>query len=631
METVAIVSGITIFFAVLLFLGAPELLRWQARRNEEQQELLLPAVKALAEALRTMAARLRHYRALEAAVYREAYQAARAPMEEAVAAFQAAQQQRELLRLPPVTAEHLAIRHFLAQPQHLAAIPRDTLRLRREQRALSRARQALKEVDEHLTTLSAIPARLKERAERLAGERLPELATTLSAEQSAGIGALDGWLAQHARLAEEAEALAERLRSAPQHGLADLDALAQDLARVEAAVAALEAEVAALVSERETVDVQLQQTRADFEQMADTEVSALAPLLARSQGLLAGARTARREANFAGAGERVTQARALLALAGDLAEVARKVASLEAVADISLEATQIAELGQAQSRAHRMVAERLDGAVEEVEVQETLPAGTMRVVDRLRQQAGELEARADRLLELHQTHVRQLEEEASRETEALALAWQRLGQLIPPAPGNPLANRYELLRRQRQEAARKPALLRAYVGAARGLTTRLADTTRYLEENLEWSSGLRQEISDLLAVAEGEAAGWRSLQPFVEQIKESAAAVWQLEPAGAGTLEDAYEALDELQAQQERALDAWEALQAGRQRLSALEQRIERTEAAVTGADVDPEQWQRVEQLAQDHYADARQAETVDEALAALQEMHEVLRRVATG
>lgn|GEM_PF-2994507 len=629
MESVAIVSGITIFFAVLLLMGGPELLRWQADRNKDRHELLLPALKALAEELRSTAARLRHYRPLQADVYRETYGATRGSMEEAVAAFQAAQKQRELLRLPAVGDEGLAIRHFLERPQYLAAIPRDTLRLGRLQRLQTQARRSLKAVNEGLNTLAQVPARLQERAESLSSRRLQQLATTLSGEKSAGIAALDRWQARQEELAEEAEALAQLLRREPNQPLSQLDALAQALTRVEESTAALEEEVTALVSERETVDEQLQRTQATYQRLAESEAPAVAPLLARSEGLLAGANAAREEADFAGAGERAGQARALLTLANDLAQVAEKVAALEAVADVSLEATAIAELSQAHSRAQQMVEGRLDGG-EGKGMQQPLPAGTMRVVDRLQRQAREMDARAGRLQALHEGHVRELEEEAGREAQALAQAWQRLGQLVPPAGGDPLTNRYELLQRQRTEAAGKPALLRAYVGAARGLATRVADTARYLEQNLEWATGLRQEISDLLSAAETEAGGWRALQPHVDQIKESAAAIWQLDPAAAGTLEEAYDTLDELQARQEQGLDAWEALQAGRQRLLAVEQRIERAEAALEGAEVAPEEWQRVEQLAQGYYADARQAETIDEALLALQEVHEVLRSVTT-
>jgi hypothetical protein len=550
-------------------------------------------------------------------------------MEEAVAAYQEAQQQRDVTRLPKIEPDGLALRHFFRQPHHVAAILRDSLRLHRQQSAQSRARRALKEVSDKLETLGAIPAQLRERAERLAAERLQPLATTLAAEKAAGIGALDRWLDRQAELGEEADGLVQQLRQ--EQPLEQLDRLAQELTRLEAESETLEQEVKALVSERETVDNQMQQAQTAYEQMAGSDSPFLAPLLARSKGLLAGASVARQEADFAGAGERVSQARTMLTLANDLAGVAGKVRALEAVADVSLEATQIAELSETQRRAHQMVEERLDGDAEDARARESISSGTMRVVDRLQRQARELDARADRLLALHESHVLELEEEATREDHALAEAWHRLGQLVPPAPGNPLANRYELLARQRSEAAGKPALLRAYVGAARGLATRVADTARYLEENLTWAAGLRQEISDLLTAAETEAGAWHCLQPHVAQIRESAAAIWQVDPATAGTLEEAYEALDELQAHQEQALDAWEALQAGRQRLAAVEQRIERTEAALEGAEVEPEEWQQVEQLAQGHFADAHQAETVEEALADLQNMHEVLRRLTVG
>lgn len=635
MDTVAIVIGLTIFFAVLLFLGGPEFLRWQAGRNRDRYELVIPALKAMEEALRATAARLRHYRPLEALVYQETYNVTRQPMERAVEAFRAAQQQQEQLHLPAVDEEGLAIRHFFQHPDQLVAIPRDAARLARMQGYLTRARRSLQAVNEGLNKLSGVPALLRERAGKLVHDQLQPLAATLSSEEAEGIAALGRWQTRQEKLAEEAEALLQQLRDDPNQPLAQLDTLAQTVDRLEKAAVALAAEVDELVSDRQVVDEQVERTRATYDRIAQREARPLAPLLARSERLLEEVSVVRREAEFEAAGERLAEARALLALASDLAEVAEKVKALEIIADVSLEAGEIAELVEGQQRIHAMIGERLtlstDGAPSEKPGGPApgLPTPEMQVVDLLQRQTREMEARAERLLSLHEAHVRELEEEASREEQRLNQAWQRLAQILPPEPGEPLANHYHQIQRQRAEAVGKPTVLRAYVGAARGLATQLTDTAAYLEENLQWATGLRQEIANLLAAAEETAGDWFALQGYVTEIKESAAAIWQVDPADAGNVDSAYDALDELQARQEQALDAWEALNAGRQRLAAVEERIERTEAALQAEAVDPAEWERVEQLVQGHYTDALRAGRVEEALVSLQEVHDVLREIS--
>jgi hypothetical protein len=628
-ESVAILIGITIFIIVLLVLGGPELLRWQAGRNRDRYEILLPALNALAERLRSAAARMRHYRSLQAGVYQEAYQRTRAPMERAVAAFQEANQQRDLLRLPAVEAEGLAVRPFFQQPDLWVTIPRDALRLGRLQRAQTNARRALEEVSGGLKSLAHVPHALQERAAETA-KQLEGLAATLAREKAAGVSGLGPWQERQEELAEEVQALAQLLRREPNQPLNQLDALAQALDQVEGSTAALDKEVTEMVSERQVLDEQLARARSTRERLAEGEVAAVKPLLGRSERMLAAAAEARQRATFEQARDLTGQARAVLGLANDLAELAGKVAALEAVADSSLEAAQIRDLVQAQNRAHQMVRDRL-GAGEEAEGRHVaLTAPAMRVVESLQAQARELDARAERLQALHAEQVQALEAEAAQEAELLERAWRELVGLLPPGPEEPIAERYQTLQEQGQMATGKPAQLRAYVGAARGLRTRVTDTAAYLKENLDWAKGLREEISRLLSTAEEEAGEWHSLQQQVTTIKESAAAIWQLDPASAETVEEALEALDEMQARQERALDAWEALQAGRQRVSAVEERIERVEASLVGIPMEVDEWERVEELAQGYVADAVRAETVEDAVVALQEVHRVLRDLAT-
>jgi hypothetical protein len=247
----------------------------------------------------------------------------------------------------------------------------------------------------------------------------------------------------------------------------------------------------------------------------------------------------------------------------------------------------------------------------------------------MRERAERLQATATEAVTRHRKLTAQLEAQAEKASERLARAWRDLQTSVAPLPGELLAQRFQSLQRQRQAAQGRPVLLEHYAGDAGALAREMEELAEYLRRSLKWAAEVRVELDELLSEAQGVAGDWRSLQPYLQTVQEETAAIFQINPAAEG-LGGAEKALAELQERYDRARDGYDTLIGERQRLYRQEERILMTQDAIRGQEetLDEEEMERTFELAQNYYAEARGAKTVDEAEATLQEVNRVLREL---
>lgn len=624
MEAALAVLVITLFFIVVLVLLLPEGLRLLAQRTNQQRRELEREAGSLGRELQEAANRLRPFRELTALVYQAQYGLTREQLQQAVNGYRQAMARLQALPRIALPAEGLAAPHFLRDPQLYSQVVRNWTWQGRSASELEAAKAALARAHEGMDELAEVPLSLRRQSDTLVADRLERVQAALDAEEAAGIAALGDFNEQRQYLAHEAEALQQLLQRETSAPLSQLDALALALEKVDAAVAALEADVAAIQEARLALDKRRREVETARNRVAGAvegdAPEAIGALIEEADSLLEEVDHLRPKRAFGGAETALADALGYIQLANALHLATAQMAALAAIADDVPDPEAPLRL---QSRLDELLegAEELTGAVES----ERRPEA----VARLRQEADRLQETAGEMVARHRQLTAQLEAQADKAAAGLAAAWTRLQSTVAPLPGEMLAQRYQAIQRQRRAAAGRPVLLEHFTGDAAALAQEMEELADYLANSLQWVADVRVELDELLGEAQGIAGEWRSLMPYFKAMQEETAAIYQIDPATQG-LAGAEEALGEMQRRYDRARDNYDGLIAERQRLYKIEERILLTQDAIRAHEdeLDEATLERTFELAQNYYAEARGAVTVDLAESSLQEVNRLLREV---
>jgi DNA repair exonuclease SbcCD ATPase subunit len=625
MDSALIVLVITLFFIFVIVVLVPEALRLLAVRLAQQRREMEREIGGLGRELQEAANRLRPFRELSASVYQRQYGPAREQLQQAVSRYRRGVDGLKGLAPLSVPSEGLATPLFMREPQLYNRIIRNWRLQRRTAGELAAARAALTGAQQGMGQLGGVPGELQQRSHALVGERLQAVEKALAEEAAAGIENLADFAEQRQYLSHEADALAQLLQREARAPLSQLNALALALEKVESETEKLEKDMTGVRERRAALDARRREVSTARNRVGGavgTEgADAIVAVLEEADAQMAEAERLRPRRAFDGAEAALSRALALVQLAGALNMSTAQVAALEAIADDVADPEQVLTLrGQ------------LDVLLDEAEETVVGDDGELRpeVVARLRERAERLQATATDAVTRHRQLAAQLEAQADKVAARLATAWQALQTSVAPLPGELLAQRYTALQRQRRAAAGRPVLLERYAGDAAALAKEMEELTDYLRRSLKWVAEVRGELDELLNEAQGVAGDWRSLQPYLQTLREETAAIYQINPAAEG-LAGAEKALGELQDRYERARDGYDTLVGERQRLYRQEERILMVQDAIRAREeeLDEAEMARIFELAQNYYAEARGAKSVDEAAAALQEVNRVLRELA--
>lgn len=643
MESAIIVLLITLFL-ILVFILGPEVWRRLARRNIEQQQGLNATLAEVAGLLRAAAGRLRPFRELEADLFRQRYQAAREQLQEAVDHYREVANRLAEVTVYDVDDGAWAFPHFLNHPEDVINIPRNALRLRRLESDVAEVRRAVSAAESRIGQVEETPLAVRRATGELADQRLPQLADLLAGEEGAGIEALGDLPLRLEELQEEATTLKEEVRDRPSGDLPRLDRQTQQWVALQQQADELERDLEDVHQRRQSLDRQLEQletTRDTVTNVSSDESvrDGVQPLLAYATERLDRARALRRQQQFAEATEEADEAQAVLTLARQLALAAEKVRQLLEVADISLHAEAIEVLSRRLYTAFRAAYDLIGAEAQEppegaaADVAETIPSQAAaasdqnQALDGLLLRVDRLVAEADRVQKDHETSAREAQEEADRAGSELGQSWQALQETVALPARDPVALRYRQLLQQKSNAEGDPIRLQSFTQEAQTLTTELKEAQETLEHGLQRVETLRGELPQLLEKAEAEAGNWRCLQPYVQEMKESTATIWQI-TASDVQLAEMQETLAELDLLEEQARAAYAALSGEQKRLAVWEQRIQqarqtRSQRATswTGPDL-----RRLSSQVEAQLTSARSAETVEAARVALQDALSLLQ-----
>jgi hypothetical protein len=243
-----------------------------------------------------------------------------------------------------------------------------------------------------------------------------------------------------------------------------------------------------------------------------------------------------------------------------------------------------------------------------------------------------LAAEAGELREAHRASVARLEQEAEREVEELTRSWRQLQSTMTVAPNDPVARRYRELLQQHAHAEGNPLRLQAFVSEAEAANADLATAASAIRRGLQRAEALRDDLPRLLETAENEAENWRCLQPYLQEMREATATIWQIE-AGDAPVAEVQDTVAELDVLEEQARAAYAALSGERQRLTVLERRISQAWDAL--AEEPPVSRQvslpQLQRQIDDRVADARSAETIEAARMALLDALESIQQGKAG
>ncbi|NLF63988.1 MAG: hypothetical protein GX579_05235 [Chloroflexi bacterium] len=626
MESALIVLIISLFLVAVLVVLVPEALRLLAFRLAQQRRAIEREIGGLGRELQEAANRLRPFREMSAGVYQQQYLPARESLQEAVTRYRRAVDALNGLAPVSLPSEGLATPLFMREPQLYNRIIRNWRLQRRTASEFAGARASLARAQTAIAQLAAVPADLQQRSHRLVDERVRAVERTLAEERAAGIENLDDFAEQGEHLASEAQALVQLLRrqDRPPLPLSQLNALALALEKLEAETEKLEQDVAAMREQRLALDARLREASTTRNRVAGAVgpdgPDAIVAVLEEADAQMAEAEELRPRRAFDGAEAALVRALALVQLAGELNLASSQLAVLEAIADDVADPEQALRL-RAQ----------FDALLEEAEEMAEGGEASARpeAVARLRERAGRLQATATEAVTRHRQLAAQLEAQADKAGGRLASAWQALQTTVAPLPGEPLAQRYQALQRQRRAASGRPVLLERYTADATALAREMEELADYLRRSLKWAGEVRKELDELLNEAQGVAGDWRSLQRYLQTLQEETAIIYQINPAAEG-LAGAEKAFSEMQHHYDRARDGYDTLVAERQRLYRQEEHILMTQEAIRSQEeeLDEAEMERTFDLANTYYADARGAATVDEAVTALQEVNRVLREL---
>jgi predicted glycoside hydrolase/deacetylase ChbG (UPF0249 family) len=648
-ESVTIVLLITLLLILVLFI-LPEVWRRMARSSIARRDEINASLAEIGSLLRDSADRLRPFRDLQADLFRSHYQPAREKLQQAIDHYREVATRLSQMTVYGVHDGAWAFPHFLDHPEDAINIPRTFVQLRSLEQEVEQVRQELAEAEEAIAATEETPATLHQSASELAQNRVPVLAQDLLQEEQAGIVALGDLPQRLEDLQEQAGDLDRRVRQRPPAELMQMDPQAQELVRLQQTTASLEDEVSALRQRREALDQRLQTLEDNTVQIHtnatdDSIRTGLEPLLDYARGRLDRAREQRRDARFDEAQTTLSEAETVLELARHLSLAAEQVRQLLDVADISLQADAIDVLSRRLYTAFR-AAYALTGIQTEPEHSppgtpppgdtppETIPTtpGQDRrdALEGLQLRVERLADEAARLQREHQESVEEMEQLSNTQAAELAQAWQALQKVVTLPQDDPVAQHYRQLLQQKSRAEGNPIRQQTFVQDARATTTQLEEAAQSLKRGLERVEALRGELPDLLQQAEKEAGNWRSLQPYVQEMKESTATIWQITASGVH-LSEMQEILAELDLLEEQARAAYAALSGEKRLLDVWQRRIEQAHNQPVDRPINPAEQRHLDKMVESQLTTARAAPTTSQARANLQEALALLESEPDG
>jgi hypothetical protein len=631
---------IFVLLLVLILFVIPAVWRRLDKRNARRVQVLRPDMVQLSQALRAAAARLRPFRDLEATFFQQRYQPARERLQRAVDGYREALAILDAIDLAGIPDGLLPFPHFLAYPRDLVNVPRDFFRLRDLEREVARLHDLLAEAQAAISRAEEGAVGLGEAVQRLIREQIPTLQQVLATEQDAGIEDLGELEERLAQLEARGATLAQQI---PSQGvdLAQLNRYAQALAEFEADTGQLEADLTDIRRARELVDSQLLEVSearaAAFATATDESlVEAIAPLIDHADQLASDARILQRKQQFHPAAARTGEASSTLALAQTLGATALQVRDLLELAERSLDPEAIEILSRRLYAAFRAAYAIVGapGATEEATAaepstpsQEPLdtPESRKEALEALQLRVNRLAAEAEQLEQSHESNLDEMERDADHKAQLMAQAWQALQQVVALPTDDPVTVYYRELLEKRAAASGNALQLRAFAADAAELTSHLQASLITVRDGLDRVEALRTELPQLVEAAEAEAGNWRCLKPYVAEMKEVTATIWQLQ-AHDVTLGELKLTLTELDLLEEQARAAYSALSGERKRLSILERRIAQIRDNLPA----PGPSAQATALATAQVTAAQGATSVAAAVAALQDALQLLREGAT-
>ena len=638
MEPVIIILLIILLLSLIL-LVLPEAWRRMARSSIIRRDDINASLAEIGSLLRDGADRLRPFRDLQADLFQNHYQPARGMLQQAIDHYRDVATRLSQMTVYGVHDGAWAFPHFLDHPEDAVNIPRTFVRLRQLEREVEEVHQELFAAEEAITATEETPQILARDVAELAQERGPALAQALLREEQAGIVALGDLPQRLDELQEQTNDLNRSVRERPPADMKQMDPQAQELVRLQQVAATLEEEINALSRWREALDQRLQTLEGNTAQIRnnatdDSIRTGLEPLLGYARDHLDRAREQRRDARFDQAQSTLSEAETVLELARHLSLAAEQVRQLLDVADISLQADAIDVLSRRLYTAFR-AAYALTGvqtapehtppgtpAPEDAPL-ETLPSTPDQdprdALEGLQLRVERLADEAARLQREHQESAAEMEQLSNTHAAELAQAWQALQKVVTLPQDDPVAQHYRQLLQQKSRAEGNPIRQQTFVQDARTTTTQLEEAAHSLKQGLERVEALRGELPDLLQQAEQEAGNWRSLQPYVQEMKESTATIWQITASGV-YLSEMQEILAELDLLEEQARAAYAALSGEKRLLNVWQRRIKQAHDQPGNRPVNPAEQRQLEKMVESQLTTARAAQTTAEARTHLQE-----------
>jgi hypothetical protein len=489
-----------------------------AGRNSRSRRQLVTRFVRLGHARNAVNGRLTPYATLQAEDYRRHYEQAQNYVD-AADSEQLAVRRLETLTFTQVPAEVWPGSFFGRYPRQLVVIPWTAVQLWRIQRSLVRARKSVTAAEKELDELGRIPEYRRQLCATIAQERLPGVRQALGDERKAGITALRDLETRREQMEQEAIRLTQALAGEP--ALEAADRLADDLTRMERAVAQLAKEAAQIRAERINLDTRLEAVEKAFVALTapfdNRPIPAeLYPLLDRIGDLTSAARQQRQ-------GRAFEDARALLDDGQHFLNLARKaqavLTSLQELIRIQAGALIENEINQFQER-QRQAVNRSHKLLERSEwrrLPNLLPRSIPDAAEQLAATFQSLHAEAQQLQRAHEKQVKEQERSASWAAQKLQGAWENLQQQITLSQ-DPRAIRYHLLLQQRKMAEGQPRQLAAFSKAADAFTAELYADARSISERL-LAVGVEYQVASQAVTYAGEQRQlWPCLASEIDQL-----------------------------------------------------------------------------------------------------------------
>jgi hypothetical protein len=489
-----------------------------AGRTSRTRRQLVTRFVRLGHARAAVNGRLAPYAALQAKDYRRHYEQAQNYVGTADSE-QLAVRRLETLTFTPVPAEVWPGSFFGRNPRQLVVIPWTAVQLWRIQRSLVRARKSITAAEKELDELGRIPEYRRQLCATIAQERLPGVRQALEDERKAGLTALRDLETRREQIEQEAIRLTQALAGEPT--LEEADRLAEDLTRMERAVAQLEKEVAEIRAERINLDTRLEDVEKAFVALTapfdDRPIPAeLYSLLDRMGDLTSAVHQQRQGRAFEDAHVLLDDGQHFLNLARQAEAV---LTSVQELTRIQAGALIENDINQLQER-WRQALNRSQKLLERSEwrrLPNLLPRSIPEVAEQVATTLQSLHAEAQQLQRAHEKQVKEQERLASWTAKNLQDAWENLQQQITLSQ-DPRAIRYHLLLQQRETAGGQPRQLAGFTKAADAFTAELYADARRVRERLLAVGVEYQAVLEAVTYAGEQRQLWPCLASDIDQL-----------------------------------------------------------------------------------------------------------------